>query len=61
MPTIDDLVAEAIAAGRLRRIPDGTRAIPPRDRTGKDPNQRPESCGSGRQIHACPGADDMRW
>ncbi len=59
MPTLEEIVAEAVAAGRVRRVPEGARSLPPPP-PPKGVNQRPESCSSGRQILAMPGADDMR-
>lgn len=59
MPTLEEIVAAAVAAGRVRCVPEGARA-PPSPPPLKSPHQRPESCGAGRQILAMPGADDMR-
>lgn len=61
MATDDELIAEAIRAGKVRRMPVGARALPERPPVADETRVRPESCGSGRQCPALPGADDLRW
>lgn len=59
MVTDEDLIAEAIRGGRVRRVPTGAVVLPERRPQVAEPRVRPETCGSGRQRLAAPGADEQ--
>jgi len=61
MPALEDLISEAIAAGKVRRVPEGMRSLEQIGRERRAPQQRPEACGCGHQVAPIPGADDMRY
>lgn len=51
------LVDAAFAAGRLRSVPEGLRALPAPLSKPVDDRWRPEACGSGRMLSRLPGLD----
>ncbi len=57
---LQKLVAQAVAGGRLQRIPTGVRAL--RDRPPpavSEPLVRPEACFGGRQVDRHPHLDEL--
>lgn len=59
MPSLDEMIAAAIAEGRLTEIPTGWRTIPTREVEGVLGKVRPESCGPGGQTAARPTLSSM--
>lgn len=55
--TLAEMVAAAIAAGRLRVFAEGERTLPVPLAPPRDVRMRPEGCGPGRMIGRHPSID----
>lgn len=56
-PELQALIAAAVAAGRVQRVPEGVRALPTPADPARQPKAIPATCGPGRLVSRCPRLD----
>ena len=59
MSALDEMIAAAIEAGRLTRIPTGHRTLPTCEVEGALGKVRPETCGAGHPVARRPSLSSM--